>query len=677
MCIPINTARRHGSPRAPHRHRRAWQLDRCREVCVLLALVVAACDGPRNDAPRTRSTVSPDVEGGPSSPDPRRSATHPLDPLSLSEIDSTSSILRSAGYLSGRRHVVSVSLSEPPKSAVARHSGRLGGRTSHAVVIDHATSATFEAVVDLTVGRVVAWHSIPAAHAALIAEDGAVAVRAVDQDERWMEALRRRRLVPGDVDPSVQPFGAAAPDGHRRVRLIPFKRDGRGSKYSRPIDGLVAVVNVATQRVESVVDVGRADVPEGTALAPDAAPQPGSGPSPLHVSQRGGSSVSYAGRQVRWAGWRFRVSIHPREGLVLHQAEFGPGDRPHSVLYRGSLSEMLVPYASPDSAWFFRAGFDVGEFMLGGTVRTLVIGADAPEHASFIDAAVARDGSSRFVERAIAVYERDAGVLWSHRDQVVRARQLVVRSVFSVGNYDYGVSWLFHEDGTLAAEVEATGIMFVKAAPATSRSAARAADDGHAHRLNDGLSAVHHQHFYSFRLDLDVVTTRNSLLEVNAMPEPAGPTNPHGNAFRVHQQVLASERAAARDVSVPSSRVWRVTESGRRAAGESRGYTIHLNDAAFAYLGEGSPILARAGFVRHQLWATQYSGDEDYAAGDYPNQHAGGDGLPRWISDDASLVNADLVVWLTVGTTHIPRPEDWPVVRTTRAGFTLRPYGFR
>ncbi len=41
-----------------------------------------------------------------------------------------------------------------------------------------------------------------------------------------------------------------------------------------------------------------------------------------------------------------------------------------------------------------------------------------------------------------------------------------------------------------------------------------------------------------------------------------------------------------------------------------------------------SQFRRRAGFLDHQLWVTPYRPDERYPAGDYPNQHAGGDGLP-------------------------------------------------
>jgi primary-amine oxidase len=35
-----------------------------------------------------------------------------------------------------------------------------------------------------------------------------------------------------------------------------------------------------------------------------------------------------------------------------------------------------------------------------------------------------------------------------------------------------------------------------------------------------------------------------------------------------------------------------------------------------------------------------------------------------------------VVLWYTFGHTHVPRPEDYPVMPATYIGFTLKPSGF-
>jgi primary-amine oxidase len=89
-----------------------------------------------------------------------------------------------------------------------------------------------------------------------------------------------------------------------------------------------------------------------------------------------------------------------------------------------------------------------------------------------------------------------------------------------------------------------------------------------------------------------------------------------------------------------------------------------------------SSVGKRAAFAQHNLWVTPYAPDERRAAGEYPNQHPGGDGLPRWTAADRSLVGTDIVCWYSFGVTHFVRPEDWPVMPVEYTGFLLSPFGF-
>ena len=76
------------------------------------------------------------------------------------------------------------------------------------------------------------------------------------------------------------------------------------------------------------------------------------------------------------------------------------------------------------------------------------------------------------------------------------------------------------------------------------------------------------------------------------------------------------------------------------------------------------------------LWVSRYDPDERYPAGWFPNQHAGGDGLPRWTAADRSIDNERIVVWYTLNYHHWPRPEDWPVQPVVFADFHWMPDGF-
>jgi len=164
---------------------------------------------------------------------------------------------------------------------------------------------------------------------------------------------------------------------------------------------------------------------------------------------------------------------------------------------------------------------------------------------------------------------------------------------------------------------------------------------------------------------------------VDFQPVPTGPDNPWGNAIRQKVTRLESELAARRDVDPAASRHWRfVNPAKRNGLGRPVAYKLVPGSTPTMLAQPESSVGRRAGFARHNLWVTPYAEDERRAAGDYPNQHAGGDGLPSWTAADRSLVGTDLVAWHTFGVTHGPRPEDWPVMPVEYCGFHLVAVGF-
>ncbi len=115
----------------------------------------------------------------------------------------------------------------------------------------------------------------------------------------------------------------------------------------------------------------------------------------------------------------------------------------------------------------------------------------------------------------------------------------------------------------------------------------------------------------------------------------------------------------------------------RNGLGEPVAYKLVPGSTPSLLADPSSSVGRRAAFATRNLWVTPYAPGERRAAGEHPNQSAGGDGLPKWTAADRSqLVDTDVVVWHTFGVTHIPRPEDWPVMPVEYTGFSLIPFGF-
>jgi primary-amine oxidase len=114
----------------------------------------------------------------------------------------------------------------------------------------------------------------------------------------------------------------------------------------------------------------------------------------------------------------------------------------------------------------------------------------------------------------------------------------------------------------------------------------------------------------------------------------------------------------------------------RNGVGGQVAYKLVPGANTFPFFHQDSPQWKRGGFVRNHLWVTAYDAHERYAAGDYPNQQQGGDGLPAYVQHNRSLEQTNVVTWYTFGSNHIVRPEDWPVMPVDALGFSLKPAGF-
>src|SRR3712207_867887 len=123
-------------------------------------------------------------------------------------------------------------------------------------------------------------------------------------------------------------------------------------------------------------------------------------------------------------------------------------------------------------------------------------------------------------ERVVCVFERNTGSpAWRHAegsDETYEGRpevELVARSIPSIGNYDYVLDWVLTQRGEIRVDVGATGMDAVKGVRARSMADPTAAVDTATGALvAPGAVGVHHDHYISFRLDLDVDGATNSFV---------------------------------------------------------------------------------------------------------------------------------------------------------------------
>jgi primary-amine oxidase len=610
--------------------------------------------------------------------------THPLDPLGAEEIRAAVAAVRATGRITESALFSLVTLDEPTREVLAsHHAGHPVERRVRALVVPGPDSSVIEVVLSLPGGDILEWTERDAVCPALLFDDSYRAVLALKADPDWQAAMRRRGITDFDkvqIDPwPTGNFGNPLEEGRRVARCISFYREVPSDNgYARPVEGVVAIVDAARGEVLEVLDHGVVPLPDdpGNYRPEDVQPQR-SGLLPLDIVQKEGPSFTLESNLLTWQHWSMRVSMDPLQGLVLHTIGYEDGGVVRPILHRASICEMVVPYGDPGPRHGWKNAFDVGEWGLGRMVNSLALGCDCLGEITYLDAVFCSEhGNPHVVPNAICIHEEDYGILWKHNDmntghvEVRRSRRLVISCIATVGNYEYGFYWYFYLDGTIQLEVKLTGIL-------STQALAPGEVPANGSVIAPGLGAPLHQHLFCARLDLEVDGPHNEVHEVSYQAMPEGDDNPWGNGFRQQVTRLESERQAQRDIDPASSRHWRfVNPSVTNRLGRPVAYRLVPGPTPTLLARPDSSIGQRAAFARHNLWVTPYEVEERRAAGDYPNQHAGGDGLLRWTAADRRLDGAPLVVWHTFGVTHGPRPEDWPVMPVEYCGFHLAPVGF-
>lgn len=604
---------------------------------------------------------------------------HPLEPLTDDEIRTAARVLREAGHLAAHRMVCSMALCEPGHTAPR---DEVPARAVFVTLLDRSSGDVFEVIVSLVTETVTSWTLVPGVQPGMTALELGQAIETVKRDPGFQAALAKRgvtdmSLVSIDCWPNGN-FGFAEDATLRLTRaLVWVHRSAGDNAYAHPIEGVIAVVDLNAMRVIRIEDHGVVPVPEGDANYATALVSPQrTDIKPLEIHQPEGAGFEVEGHLIRWQKWNVRFGFTHREGLVLHDVGYNDGGRVRSILRRASLSEMVVPYGDPSPVHNRKNAFDAGEYGLGMCTNSLELGCDCLGEIRYFDGIIAApDGEPYTIKNAICLHEEDYGILWKHVDrdtgsEVRRSRRLVLSSIATVGNYEYGFYWYFYQDGAIEYEIKLTGILSVGAiGPGETRKYGTV--------VAPGVYAPIHQHFFSIRMDFNLDDGGNSVYEVNTEAEPLSDANPFGNAFFASSTLLGRESVAQRRVNQDTARYWRVVNpNSKNALGQPVSYKLMPMENCLPLNLPGSSLIRRAGFTTNHLWVTKYQPEEMHAAGQYPNQHAGGGGLPDWTAADRNVEDTDIVVWYTLGHNHVPRPEDWPVMPAYHAGFKLMPAGF-
>jgi primary-amine oxidase len=613
---------------------------------------------------------------------------HPLDPLTPDEIRAAAQVARMDARFA-RAQFASILLNEPAKAdVIAWRPGGTLPRQARLIVI--APTGLFEVVTDLASRRIVSVVERKGAEPPVMLSEFEAA-KVVLTNPEFRAALAKRGVTdPDKLFCSPMTAGYFAIPEHAGKRIIKVGcydlRRTTTNMWGWPIERLYAIVDLRERKVLSVADGGVVPIADRDMNFTEvAAGTLRAARKPTVIAQPQGANFTVSGNEISWGNWRFHARVDGRVGTVISVARWQDGNRLRSVLYQGYLSEMFVPYMDADYGWYSRTYFDTGEYGAGTMATSLKPGVDCPGTAAFLSSTFGDDkGEPITTPNALCIFERGNGdPIWRHAEslnQTYEGRanvELVVRMAATVGNYDYLFDWVFNDAAEIDVRVGATGIDSVKGVSTTRMSdKTAAADTRYGTLVAPNLVAVNHDHYFNFRLDLDVDGTGNSFNQDIYQPVTLAADSPRRSIYVVEPRIAASEKAAELTTGHEPSKFRVINESRTNGVGNAVSYEVLVANHATLLLDPDDWPAKRAGFLHHDIWVTPYVPGERYAGGEYMFQSTGSDGLPVWTARDRPIRNQDIVVWVNIGMHHLTHAEDLPVMPTIWHSFKLRPHNF-
>ncbi|KAL1847003.1 hypothetical protein Daus18300_014080, partial [Diaporthe australafricana] len=205
---------------------------------------------------------------------------------------------------------------------------------------------------------------------------------------------------------------------------------------------------------------------------------------------------------VSWMDFSFYVAVSRDMGVRLFDVKY-KGKR---IIYELGMEEALAHYAGIDPIQSGTCYFDT-MYGFGSSIVSLVNGYDCPAYSTYMDTAY-MDGTTRNIQpNGICMFEYNEDLpIQRHSGpgftSITKNIAFKLRSVTTVGNYDYQTTYEFRMDGSITVSARASGYI---------QSGYSAKNEEYGFKIHDNLSGSMHDHVLTFKADFDILGEKNSL----------------------------------------------------------------------------------------------------------------------------------------------------------------------
>nr|KIR88896.1 hypothetical protein I308_00977 [Cryptococcus tetragattii IND107] len=356
---------------------------------------------------------------------------------------------------------------------------------------------------------------------------------------------------------------------------------------------------------------------------------------PMNV-QPGGQrfKVDEENKYIEWMDFSFYLTFTRDTGMRLYNVKF-KGER---IIYELGLQEAIAHYAGNDPVQSGTAYLDT-YYGFGPYAFSQVPGFDMPLYAYCMNTSFHASELSTSHRCGISIFEADQNYpiqRHSNMNYVSATKNiaLTLRSISTVGNYDYNFDYNFYLDGTIETVVRASGYI---------QSAFYANNTEYGYQIHDSLSGSMHDHVLNFKVDFDIAGVENTL--VKHIVEPKEIKYKWNNLTRstmhlVRKEITNEDEGKMNWSHNGQEQVVIVNKDAPNKYGEPKGYKI------------------------------------------MPSR--GGSGMHLTIINSSNLFNSqdieqeDIVMYFNLGMHHVPHTGDLPntVFSTAQSGMMILPHNY-
>ncbi|KAL2216423.1 copper amine oxidase [Thermoascus aurantiacus ATCC 26904] len=381
-------------------------------------------------------------------------------------------------------------------------------------------------------------------------------------------------------------------------------------------------------------------------------------------------------KYVEWMDFSFFISFSRDTGMKLFDIRY-KGER---IIYELGLQEAMAHYAGSDPVQSGTAYLD-SYYGFGPYAFELVGGYDCPSYATYLNTSFYVDETTHTHVNSLCLFEADLGYPVQRHStgsyvSVTKNIMLVLRSVSTVGNYDYMFEYSFHLDGSIQVTVRASGYI---------QSAYWAHNGDYGFKIHDNLSGSMHDHVLNYKLDIDINGTANTLMKTAIVPvseEYPWSAGQKRNTMKLERSFITNENMSKLMWPENNGAMYTVVnKDAKNKYGEYRGYRIVPSSGNMIHLTvqNSTNLKDSANWASHHFFVTKQKDTEMRNA--YPYNSLDPE-FPvidfNKFFDGESLEQEDIVIHFNLGMHHVPDTSDLPntVFTTAQSSLTILPQNY-